>query len=79
MFYIVNMYILLMENNSRKFTTIAVSKDMVKLIGNIVDDSQGLYKTKTEFINAALREKIERVHQHGPYFSKKKKHDPSTI
>ena len=63
----------------RKFTTIAVSKDMVKLIGSIVDNSQGLYKTKTEFINAALREKIEKVHQHGPHFSKKKKHDPSTI
>ena len=69
------MYILLME---RKFTTIAVSKDMVRLIGSIVDNSQGLYKTKTEFINAALREKIEKVHQHGPHFSKKK-HDPATI
>lgn len=69
------MYIILME---RKFTTIAVSKDMLKLIDETVNNSRGLYKTKTEFINAALREKIEKVHQHGPHFSKKK-HDPATI
>ena len=49
----------------RKFTTIAVSKDMVKLIDELVRNSGGLYRTKAEFINSALREKIERVRAQG--------------
>ena len=73
------MYIIHMDNNHRKFTTIAVSKDMLKLIDEVVNNSRGLYKTKTEFINAALRETIEKGYKHGPHFSSKKKYDPSTI
>lgn len=49
----------------RKFTTVAVSKEMMSLIDNVVRSSNGLYRTKSDFIHSALRDKIEKAHESG--------------
>ena len=49
----------------RKFTTVAVSKEMMALIENVVRSSNGMYRTKSDFIHSALREKIEKAHESG--------------
>ncbi|MFH0986746.1 MAG: ribbon-helix-helix domain-containing protein [Candidatus Micrarchaeota archaeon] len=69
------------EKKARKFTTVAVSKEMVKHIDEIVRSSEGMYKTKAEFINSALREKVERVREnaHLHQRAKEQKHDPATM
>ncbi|NYZ79933.1 hypothetical protein H0N95_01635 [Candidatus Micrarchaeota archaeon] len=64
--------------NERKFTTVAVSKDMMSLINDVVRSSNGMYRTKSDFIHSALREKIEKAHEAGvtPH-SERKPHDPA--
>ncbi|MEM0372878.1 MAG: ribbon-helix-helix domain-containing protein [archaeon] len=64
--------------NGRKFTTVAVSKEMMALIENVVRSSNGLYRTKSDFIHAALREKIERAHEtNSPAHATRAHHDPA--
>jgi hypothetical protein len=44
------------------FTTVGISTDLIEIIKKIILETR-LYKNPTEFINIAVHEKIDEIHQ----------------